>query len=327
MLQEIIMNHSGGKTVRGLLNKIGSMSFTVSVTIRRFFICLVIAGISCSPMRALDVPDLEWLPEPLRAATMRHQSVNFEEWSFSLKRLTGDGTTFEIFDPSLPPADQWQLWMLDGRPPSGQKLVDYLARQKPNGADLLQPLGVHLHESKSLEKKNEKKDLNPGVHDRDLAGVLVFHEVSNEEDRIDYNVDLSRIELEASTTGASQDAARGLTDLMKALHCLVRVHRDPAYIEFFELESQQTFSPMTGVRITSFRVRTDYQLIGGELALPIIHRMHFHIQGRALGIIPFTVQTESEFSDFRLVSPFVESPESPAVTNSETSHPSGMLTP
>lgn len=299
----------------------------LSVTIRKFLYSLVMAGISFVPVLALDVPDLEWLPEPLRAATVRHQSVNFKEWSFSLKRLTGDGTTFEIFDPSLPPDEQWHLWMLDGRPPSGQKLVDYLARNKPNGADLLQPLGVHLHESQSLEKQNEKKDLNPGVHNRELAGVLLFNELSSDEKSIDYQVDLSRIELEASGPGATQDVTRGLTDLMKALRCLVRVHRDPAFIQFFELESKQSFSPMTGVRITSLHVRTDYQLIGGELAIPIIHRMQFLIQGRALGIIPFTVQTESEFSDFRMVSPFIESPESPAVTNSENSHPSDILTP
>jgi hypothetical protein len=234
--------------------------------------------------------------------------VDFENWGFSLQRLTGNGPTFEIFDPSKPGPERWQLWMVDGRPPDRQTLEEYLKEEKPDGASLLRPLGVHLHESKTLERRNHKEELNPGVHDRDIIGELLFRVDEENEEFIDYHVDLSNVELEFSSNRTGSDSSHGLKELMKSLSCVVRVNRDPAYIRFFELNNEESFRPMAGVRINSVYVRTDYQAVEPG-NIPMIHRLQFRLSGRALAVIPFTIVRETTFDDFRYTPPDSQGPE------------------
>lgn len=270
-----------------------------------------IIGIHCfmiahaTDLQALDIPDLRWMPEPLRAATLRHQSVDFESWSFSLQRTTPEGPTFETYDLKKPLRERWQLWMIDGHPPSSDRLIEYHNIEKPDGASLLRPLGIHLFESRNLETRNSHNDLNPGIHNRDIIGRILFRTDEETADYVQYQVDLTHIELEISNQNSGekrssrneQDNAYGLRELMQNLECYVRVRKDPSYIEYFELRSGNEFAPMAGVRINTFEVRTEYTTVDPD-GTPLIHRMKFRLSGKALGFIPFTIRRDVQFSDY-----------------------------
>lgn len=198
--------------------------------------------------------------------------------------------------------------MIDGHPPSPDKLIDYHKTEKPDGASLLRPLGIHLFESRNLEKNNTRKDLNPGIHNRDIIGRILFRTDEETMDYIQYQVDLTHIELEISNQDSGEtrssrndeDNAYGLRELMKNLECYVRVRKDPSYIEYFELKSDNEFAPVAGVRINTFEARTEYTTVDPN-DTPLIHRMKFKLSGKALGFIPFTIRRDAQFSDYQWV--------------------------
>lgn len=249
----------------------------------------------------VDIPDLRWMPEPLQKAALRHQDINTEEWAFSVSRMEKGMAYFETYDPSLEPDSQWQLWMVNGKPASPKDLESYAKKEKGHGKDLLKPLGVHSQESKSLEKKNAQKDLNPQVHDREISGPLSFS-ISEETDQwVEYDVDLSKIKFEIKDPKKPQPSRfDNIHKLIEHFSCRVRVSKEPAYVEFFEFRTLSAFSPMTGVKVKNLRMKTDYQLVGDNDE-PIIKNLDFSINGRALALIPFDIVKKAQFSDFRKV--------------------------
>lgn len=276
------------------------------------FSLIVFCDLSLQKVEGIDIPAYDLLPDLLADAAKRHDAVDTSGWAFSVKKQTEKEELFETFDPSLPENNQWQLWMINGRPPSPKALTQYSKKEKPSGNDLLKPLGIHTQESKTFEKeKKESDELTSDVHRRSVTGNFVFDKLNESPNIVEYQVDLSQIKLEYPNKDSKDSnspkpsrsdikKSKGLEKLIKNIDCRVIVNKSPAFIKEFQFSLKNDFSPATGIRINQFSIKTQYQTVGDNLD-PLVKKLDFNVKGKALKFIPFQLKRISEFSNFRKV--------------------------
>lgn len=205
-------------------------------------------------------PALAGNPAYLREALAGFDPAVPGGWAYTLKTERDGRQTVERCDPAKAAAAQWTLLLTDGRPPTSAELEKY-AKYKAGQA------------GGATEGSFRKSDIEPG------SLVLV-----SEDSRW------------AEYRGAFREQAANSDKMLGHLALLLRICKQPAYVEKYTLVLRDAYSPVLGVKMKEltaemiFTAPTDDRPV-----LPWRNRSHF--RGR-LFFWPITEDLRLTYSDF-----------------------------
>lgn len=142
-------------------------------------------------------------------------------WAYTLTTVRNDRSMTERFDPAKPPAAQWTLLELEGRPPTGDETEKYI-RSRSAG-----PGGT--------QATFEKSDIDPG------SIALV-----KEDD------------LQAEFTATFRETSTGSDKMLGHLALHLTVDKRLPHVSACVLELKEPYSPVLGVKMNELRVETRF---------------------------------------------------------------------
>jgi len=181
------------------------------------------------------------MPEYCREALAKFSPEVPAGWAYTLTTArNGESRTTARFDPAKPPAEQWTLLELNGRPPTGKEQGQYA--RAANGGTASTPQGAF-----------QKSDIDP-------ATVEVVSE------------DADRGEFRCTFRPQAADADKMLGHLRLRL----TVSKRQPHVEKYVLELAEPYSPVLTVKMRELLVQMSFSAPTADRpALPVTYRSHF----------------------------------------------------
>ena len=215
-----------------------------------------------------------WLLWPLLAATpaLAENPAYLQEalaafsvevprgWAYTMKTERDSRQTVERCDPAKPPAEQWTLLMMDGRPPTPEELTKYVKFKSGQTAG-------------PVQATFQKGDIDPGS--------LTL--VSEDAKRAEY-------------TCAFREQAANADKMLGHLLLRLKICKQPAHVEKYTLELSEPYSPVLGVKMHELVADMTFSPpADGRPSLP--RRSTSHFRGRMF-FIPVEENIRLTYTDF-----------------------------
>lgn len=182
------------------------------------------------------------VPDYVREALGKFSPEVPAGWAYTLTTVRNDDArTTARFDPVKPPAEQWVLLELNGRPPSAKE-GDQFARARATGGGSSAPQGTF-----------QKGDIDP-------ASITLVRE---DADRGEFACGFR-----AESTGADK--------MLGHLTLRLTVNKRQPHIEKFVLALKEPYSPVLGVKMRELLVQMSFTPpTAGRPSLPAVNSSHF----------------------------------------------------
>lgn len=182
------------------------------------------------------------VPDYVREALGKFNPEVPAGWAYTLTTVRNDDArTTARFDPAKPPADQWTLLDLNGRAPTAKEAAQY-ARARTSGGNATAPQGTF-----------QKSDIDP-------ASITLLGE---DADRGEFSC-----AFRAEATGADK--------MLGHLRLRLTVNKRQPHIEKFELELNEPYSPVLGVKMRELLVQMSFSPPGSDRpSLPAVNSSRF----------------------------------------------------
>ncbi len=213
-------------------------------------------------LAALLAPEMAQaeMPAYLREALGKFNPEVPREWAYTVTTERDGKRTTERFDASQPPENQWQLLLMEGRPPTADeqtKYFKYKAGQAPGA-------------TQATFKRN---DIEPGT-------VELVRETA---DRAEF-------------TCAFRDESAASDKMLAHLRLRLSVTRHDPHVEKYTLELREPYSPVLGVKMHELLVEMTFAPpSAGRPSLPA--RSSSHFVGRIF-FVPVEENLRYVYSDF-----------------------------
>jgi hypothetical protein len=208
------------------------------------------------------LPVVAAMPDYLREALNQFSPEVPAGWAYTLTTVRNDDARSTArFDPSRPPAEQWTLLELNGRPPTPKEAGQF-ARARASGGNIATPQGNF-----------QKGDIDPGSIE------LLTEDAVRAEFRCTFRAE-----------------AAGADKMLGHLRLRLFVDKKLSHVEKFVLELPESYSPVLGVKMRELDVQVSFTApSAGQPGLPATGRSRF------LGRIFFIGMEENidlTYSDF-----------------------------
>lgn len=182
------------------------------------------------------------VPDYVREALGKFNPEVPAGWAYTLTTVRNeDARSTARFDPTRPPAEQWTLLELNGRPPTAKEGAQF-ARARATGGGSATPQGTF-----------QKGDIDP-------ASITL---VSEDAERGEFAAGFR-----AEATGADK--------MLGHLTLRLTVTKHSPHIEKFVLQLKEPYSPVLGVKMRELLVQMTFTPpSAGRPSLPAVNSSHF----------------------------------------------------
>lgn len=205
-----------------------------------------------------------------REAIAKFEQTALQEWAFCLASAENEegqiSSSTECFDPTLPPAEQWQLRLSNGQTPTAQQQHRYLANKQK-----------HSEQGKAFNLTLK------------LSRVILLDSVQFvSEDATNWYGSFA-VYIDKLGTAAS-----------KQLQGQLRFNKAGNFIDRIEISNTGPFSVMLGSKVQRFQLKLDFI----QLEHAILQRQQEMILQGSFAFVSSIDEISSDvFSDFRYIGP------------------------
>ena len=179
-------------------------------------------------------------PDYLRQALAQFSPDVPRGWAYTLVTDRNGEQLKERYDPSKPPADQWTLLQLNGRPPTAKESEKY-AHSRPGST------------SSAPQSTFQKADIEPGS----------IELIQENADRGEFRC-------------AFRSESKGANKMLGHLILRLTVSRRQPHVEKFALELREPYSPVLGVKMRELQLQMSLSAPGPvRPGLPVESTSHF----------------------------------------------------
>lgn len=213
------------------------------------------------------VPLLAETPTLVEQAIENMEKTDIDDWSYTVTTSRSGKKTVERHDATKPEGSRWQLLLKNGESPTADEIAEYLAAKHDQA------------ERRRRRGQEERENEISAMVDPSSLTLL-----ADEPTRATYSF---RMKIDDENDRKFADHVESTLVVDKAL----------PHIERLEMKSAEEFKPMTGVKISEFRVlmRFDRDPVSGAI-LPLT--IATTIKGRAFLVKSLDEDIVISFTDY-----------------------------
>lgn len=214
------------------------------------------------------VPLLAETPTLVEQAIANMEKTDIDDWSYTVTTSRSGKKTVERHDATKPEVSRWQLLLKNGESPTADEIAEYLAAKRDQA------------ERRKRRGQDEQDNEISAMVDSSSLKLL-----ADEPTRATYSF---RMKVDDKENGRIADHVESTLVVDKVL----------PHVERLEMKSTDEFKPMTGVKISEFRVlmRFDRDDVSGAI-LP--RTIATTIKGRAFLVKSLDEDIVISFTDYK----------------------------